>query len=1040
MKEIKKIIVLLIVVLSSQAFSQVSTLETKGTKHYKNFSFYKAIDKYEEVGVERLTTVGLRNLADAHRYTHNTEKAEQYYAVLSTKPDNKAEDLLMYAEMLLMNGKPEEYDKWMNSFHMRLAQDSRGQEFAAKKGEYNRLKVDNRKFEIFNLDINTEKEDFGPAFYKNQVVFASSRKHNLPIKRIWNWNKFPYLNIYESDLTADKKLTNVKRLSKKINKKYHEGPATYSADGNLMVFTRNNYDEKSSDNETKLTMFYREKDSEGKWGKIISYSFNDKEYSVGHPALSADGKTLYFVSDMPGGIGQTDIYKIERKNNVWTKPVNLGNVINTEGKEMFPFYHEEGMLFFASDGHVGLGGLDVFISTVKDTTYGEIKNLGYPLNDSKDDFGFVLDSEQKFGFFSSNRPGGHGSDDIYAFNLLNPYCKEIKGLVVDLEDSILPGSTVVLTDAQGNVVAIDTVGDDAAYRFCVEPGNYKLRGSKVEYRDGKNTANPKEESGPIIANLVLAKDTDFGLYALITDKNTGLPLEGVNVVLINKLTNTRDTILTPETGDFEKELIEKNLNDNISYDFELTKQGYLSKTVTYNKKLIVPGVDTVSADLSMDPFEVGGDLSKLIEINPIFFDLNKSFIRPDAAIELDKIVAIMNEYPEMYIELGSHTDCRASKRYNEKLSDRRAKSSAKYIASRITNPKRIYGKGYGESQLINHCECEGRRKVPCTEEEHQINRRTEFKITKFNVKNVKAVSNPVKPQVKKEVETKKQDIKAEVKEVKKEVEEVETEVAEIITEVKKEVVEPNTDVNKAIDFGLYALVTDKKSGLPLEGVTVTITNNQTKSVETVLTPATGDFERVILNKKLNDEISYDLKLEKEGYLSKTVTYTKKLDKPGIYKVDADLTLGKIEVGGDLSKIIEINPIYFDLDKSFIRPDAAKELDKIVKIMNEYPGMYIELGSHTDCRASKRYNEKLSDRRAKSSAAYIAARIKNPARIYGKGYGEVRLINKCECEGAKVVPCTEEEHQENRRTEFRVVKFDVEGVKAKSNGPDSFDKK
>jgi outer membrane protein OmpA-like peptidoglycan-associated protein len=740
----KTIILLTILAVSNSLISQVSTKETKGTKYYNNFTFDKSIEKLEEVGIENLTTNGLRNLADAYRYTHKTIESENYYSVLVTKPDNKAEDLLMYSEMLEMNKKHNEAELWMDKFHVRLKEDSRGKEYAAKKGEYKKLQIDNQKFEIFNLDINTNKEDFGPAFYINKVVFASSRKNNFAIKRIWNWNNYPFLNIYEADLTENKKLENVNRLSKKINKKYHEGPASFSEDGKLMIFTRNNYEEKSINGETKLTMFYREKDEEGEWGDIIPFNFNNKEYSVGHPALSPDGKTLYFASDMPGGIGSTDLYKIERKDNSWTIPVNLGNVINSEGKEMFPFYHKNDMLFFASEGHVGLGGLDIFISKIgEDGSYGEIMNLGYPLNDSKDDFGFILDKEQNFGFFSSNRDGGNGSDDIYAFNLLKPFvfCKEIKGLALDNDNNTLPGTEVILTNNAGDVIAIDTVGENAAYSFCVEPGDYIIKGTKTNYFDGTNSANPNKESQPITANVILENIPDFDLYALITDKKTELPLQDVKVILINNLTNTKDTINTPSSGDFKRPILDKKINDNISYQLVLEKEGYLSKTVTYNKKLETPGLYKVDADLAMEPLEVGGDLSKLIEINPIYFDLNKSFIRPDAAIELDKIVAVMNEYPGMYIELGSHTDCRASKSYNEALSDRRAKSSAKYIASKITKPERIYGKGYGEELLINHCECEGAKKVPCTEDEHQVNRRTEFKIIKFEAEGVKVKAN-----------------------------------------------------------------------------------------------------------------------------------------------------------------------------------------------------------------------------------------------------------------------------------------------------------
>lgn len=841
MFKMNKIIILLFVVVSFKSFAQISNNEAKGNKLYNNFTFNKAIDKLEKVKIEELSTKGLRNLANSYKYLHNIVKAEEYYSVLVTREDNNPEDLLMYAEMLEMNKKYPEAEKWMSNFHAKLKEDSRGEEFVSKKGEYKKLEVDNNQFKIFNLDINTDKEDFGVSYYQNKVVFASSRKHTLPFKHIWNWNNFPFLNLYEGDISSNSKIVNVKRLSKEVNKKYHEGPASFSEDGNLMVFTRNNYDEKSSNGETKLTMFYREKNDEGEWKEIIPFKFNNKEYSVGHPALTPDGKTLYFVSDMPGGIGETDLYKIERVNNEWTIPVNLGKEINTEGKEMFPFYHQDGVLFFASEGHVGLGGLDIFVSKVGgDGSFSEVKNLGYPLNDSKDDFALVLDSNQQHGFFSSNRDGGKGSDDIYAFNLLKPlkFCKEIKGITLDNENNILSSVTVFLLNDLGETIEEVSSNEKGEYSFCVQPGNYKLKGTLAKYFDGDNKAIVSEESNEEVnANVILEKDPGFGLLVNITDAKTGNNIEGVNVsfsdniekltsnkisdikgdsklplkgvrlnegvsytitlskegylpktisynekltkpgvqkitaqlqqipnfslyalitdaktdsalsnvelTIVDNITNKQESFITPITGDISQAILNRNLNDNISYRFILKKEGYLTKEVTYNKKLTREGVYEahLELDFTMEPLLVGGDLSKLIDINPINFDLNKYNIRPDAQVELDKIVKVMNEYPSMWIELGAHTDCRGSKKYNEALSDKRAKSSAEYIASKITNPERIYGKGYGEEKLLNHCECEGSRIVPCTNEEHDVNRRTEFRIVKFEAQGVKAKAN-----------------------------------------------------------------------------------------------------------------------------------------------------------------------------------------------------------------------------------------------------------------------------------------------------------
>ena len=258
--------------------------------------------------------------------------------------------------------------------------------------------------------------------------------------------------------------------------------------------------------------------------------------------------------------------------------------------------------------------------------------------------------------------------------------------------------------------------------------NFALAGSKANYFDGKNTTSTFTTEPIVYADVVLEKDPGLSLYALVSDKKTGLPLEGVTVYLTDNMSGKTKKITTPITGDFREALFGKKLNDRGSYNLVLQKEGYFAKTVTYNTVFDKPGQYDIQSvlDLGLDPQVT--DLAEMVQINPINFDLNKYVIRPNAAAELDKIVAIMNKYPYMVVELGSHTDCRASIAYNMKLSDNRAKASAAYIKKKITNPERIYGKGYGESRLLNDCGCEGNVKSDCSEEEHEKNRRTEFKV------------------------------------------------------------------------------------------------------------------------------------------------------------------------------------------------------------------------------------------------------------------------------------------------------------------------
>lgn len=719
--------------LSVSALAQTPPSTKKADKNFQSYSYNKAITRYEAMPVK--TTDINRKLAESYQKIGKTDKAEQYLASVASATDANSKDVYNYFYILRENGKYEESENWIKKYQAMDNTDSRANLYAAGLGAYTKLKQDDGRFTIKNLDINTDAQDFGTAITKDMVVFASSRSSAEAVIRKWNWNNLPFLNLYEAKKGANYELTDLKSFNKKINHKYHEGPAVFSADGNWMAFTRDNYDEKSADGIIKLELFYAVK-KDNKWQKEVSFPFNNKEYSVGHPAITADGKTLYFASDMPGTIGGTDIFKsVLGANGKWGTPENLGNKINTEGNEMFPSITKNNVLFYSSDGRVGLGGLDVFAVQVKENGFSKVINLGTPINDDKDDFAFVLDNDEKGGYFSSNREGGKGNDDIYSFNMLKPlrFSKQIKGSAKDKDGNLLASTAVNLYDASGKVINTVTTGDDGAYAFEVEtPADYKLSGTKEKYFDGKNHANVTEEADLVIADVVLEKDPGFSLVALVTDNKTKAPLEGVTMK-IKSTDGTKLDYVTPQTGDYRAPLAGKKLNDKISYTIELSKPGYLSKTIEFQKILDKPGEVKISdeMDLSMGKIEVGTDIGKLINIAPIYFDVNKFNIRPDAAKELDKIVKAMNEYPGMVIELGSHTDCRAPKAYNMSLSDKRAKSSAAYVISKGIPKDRIYGKGYGESKLINGCACEGTVKSTCTDAEHQANRRTEFIIVKL---------------------------------------------------------------------------------------------------------------------------------------------------------------------------------------------------------------------------------------------------------------------------------------------------------------------
>ncbi len=633
--------------INTTALAQVkSNKELKGDKYYTIYAFDKAVDTYNHT--EKLSIEGHRRLAESyHNLDQNAASEIEYSKLVSTLGDLVPEDYYSYAMVLKMNGKYELSAVMMDKFATLKPNDLRAKSYVVHKSELSELLKDKGYYKVYRMDINTDADDFGTCYYKDKIVFTSSRSTDKMIVRKDNWSMKPFLDIYVSELEgAQMKKPEIFR--KRIDGKLNDGPASFSNDGTFMAFTSNNRDAKRKDKIVRIEIYFSTF-KDGKWSKAEPFFLNNKEYSVGHPALTTDGKTMYFSCDMPGGFGKADIYRISRDDKgVWGKPENMGDKINTEGEELFPFFEQNsGTLFFTSNGQFGLGGLDIFMCAVNGTEIGRSQNAGTPLNTQYDDFAAIANGKVTNGYFSSNREGSNGDDDIYAVDFLKmpETGKKIEGFAKTTDGTIIPKTFITLLDNKGNVIDTITTKDDAAYTFLVDTDKqYKLIGKKVNYIEGTTLVNTLTKDEIVKADVILS-----------------------------------------------------------------TKKEVIAAKIV-----------------------VGADLGKILEFKPdrIYFDLNKYNLGADAKVELDYIVGIMNEYPSMVVELRANTDCRASMEYNQILSDKRAKVSAWYIKTRITNPERIYGKGYGETQLVNDCACEGKVISHCTEDEHQKNRRTEFIIVK----------------------------------------------------------------------------------------------------------------------------------------------------------------------------------------------------------------------------------------------------------------------------------------------------------------------
>ena len=498
----KKIYILIITLTlgMSTAFAQ-STLVKKADKYYKRLEYVKAAETYEKI-VEKGKADNhvYQNLADSYYQIFDTKNAEKYYAVLANDSDDP-EVFYRYAQMLKANGKYEESLPWMERFAKMKPADHRAIKFRENPNYLPRiLKRGKDKFVVNELqNINTEYADFGAQPKGKKLYFVSAR--NTKGKE-YGWDEQPFLDIYQADY-VDGIVSNIEKLPGDVNTKYHDGTFCITPDGKTMYFTRDNYndDEYKTDSlgVSRLKLFSA-KNVNGRWVRIKELPFNSDHYSVGHPAVSPDGKKLYFSSDMPGGLGQSDLYVVDiKRNNKFGEPKNLGPNINTEGRENFPFISKNGTLYFSSDGHLGLGGLDVFACVNVDGKFSRPRNLGVPLNSGKDDFAIYMDDDTKNGFISSNRTANRiGDDNIYTIQNIKPICDVlISALVIDAKTKKpIPGASVTLTDKEGNPIKTKLADKNGKVDFLIECNkNVIAEGRYEEYENNKvNIAATNEEA------------------------------------------------------------------------------------------------------------------------------------------------------------------------------------------------------------------------------------------------------------------------------------------------------------------------------------------------------------------------------------------------------------------------------------------------------------------------------------------------------------------------------------------------------------------
>ncbi len=644
MRLFKIILSLSILLLTfNQTYSQSKAVE-KGNKLFERYAYDDAIKLYlRATKDDQKSTELFANLADSYYHNADMENAVVWYESLMSHDLEavKGEYYFRYSQALKAIGEYTKSDLWLERLSDLNTNDSRASSLKYDPNYLEEIEAQSNRFNVSPVSVNTSFSDFAAGFGDRGVIFASSREEGVSKKMTHKWTGLPFLQLFSAKISEDGNLKNAKKLVGDFNSKYNESSVAVTDDGKTMYFTRNSFDngyQKDKSGIIRLKLYRASFNGNG-WSDIIELPFNSTEYSVAHPALSADNSQLYFASDMPGTNGLSDIYVVDiNADGTYSEPLNLGDQINTEGRDTFPFMSKNGDLYFASDGHLGLGGLDVFVCMdAANPTKDNIFNVGRPINSKKDDFAFVIDDETSLGYFTSNRSGGRGSDDIYRFLQLEPLNTTCETLVVGTvvnkkTGEIIPEASVVIYNEKSQSVKDLKSDEKGEFSFMLDCGEeaFTAIGTKETFKQGTDS----------------------------------FKIEG--------------------------------------------KDAEVKLTIELDPK------DTVAS--------IGQDLAKVLNLNPIYFDFDRSFIRADARLELEKVIAYMNEYPSVKIDVRSHTDSRGKDSYNLALSKRRNKSTIKYIIERGISENRLTGRGYGETQHVNECS----NRVKCSEEQHQLNRRSEF--------------------------------------------------------------------------------------------------------------------------------------------------------------------------------------------------------------------------------------------------------------------------------------------------------------------------
>ncbi len=709
MKNMKKLLVIIFVF--SIQFINAQDQELIRAKRFFDKTYYaEAIILYEKLAETKPSQEVIKNLADSYYYTNDLIKSQRYYRLL-VKNYNKDLDrnyYFRYAQTLKASNSYADANAVLKTYYAQSTNSQDSVYFQKKLKELENVSAIGNRFEIKNLAINTPNSEFGAVKYQDNLVFAGVKLKPGLFDKKYKWDNETYLNLVTTPIqNSNAADALVSYFADELKSGVHEANAVFTKDGKTIYFTRNNSkngSKRKNDQKISNLQIFKAELLNGKWSNITALPFNSPNYSVEHPALSADEKVLYFASDMPGSFGSFDIYSVNINKGAFDTPKNLGPVINTDKREQFPFVSADNKLYFSSEGHLGYGSLDIFVSEINGNEYSEPLNIGLPLNSNLDDFSFNIDSDTKEGYFASNREGGKGSDDIYQFkeikDLIVEDCKQfIVGTITDIDTKLaLENATVILQDSQNNTLNTITTPADGKFSFTVPcEVSYKISAFKEKYTNESKTLTLDKTRNAVNDGSLALKS----LEAIKLEEKETAENKRKQEIIIEEENKKKEALAIIELKQKEKKAKEAEIVAT-----EIRKKEKIDQILKQEKDVV-------------------RDKDRLvIKTDPIYFDYNMWYIRKESKVVLGRVIELMKKYPGMVVEIGSHTDSRGNAKFNEDLSQKRANSTMEFIIQSGINANRLTAKGYGESVPIIKCKTDD----ACNEEEHELNRRSEFVI------------------------------------------------------------------------------------------------------------------------------------------------------------------------------------------------------------------------------------------------------------------------------------------------------------------------